>query len=269
MNAPAKPCSSSSEACVRRCRKATSRAKRRRSTRRSPRLRKDTRRRIRPRLPLRRRRLAPESQSRRRGPFRRRPRNSPRSSVQARLRRQGRPPLRSDRLHKPVRQANPGLEPRPFRTRRSDLPRQRREGASQPGAHTKRQLRLRAGQPRWGRRWLRQLDPSWLLQWPTSLLPHRGPAGQFPPWERQAARMRACPDWRRSTRRRRSDRTRPTMAPGSTLRPSSRPVAMNPGNGPTRPRWRRSSTVPVWRPDRKRRPSARSRRAPKSPSQND
>ena len=50
MNGLAKPCSSSSEACGRRCRKATSRARRPRLTQRSPRSRTDTGRRTRLRL---------------------------------------------------------------------------------------------------------------------------------------------------------------------------------------------------------------------------
>ena len=135
-----------------------------------------------------------------------------------------------------------------------------------PGARSKRQPRLPGGQPQRRRRWLRRLDPSWLLQWPTSLPSDRRPAGPLRPWERRAARMKVCPDWRRSTRPRRSDRTRPTTGPRSTRRPLSRAVTMNLGNGPKRPKWRRSSTAPAWRPDRRRRCSARSRQAPKSPS---
>ena len=115
-------------------------------------------------------------------------------------------------------------------------------------------------------RWLRRLDPSWLLQWPTSLPPDRRPAGPLRRWGRRTARMKVCPDWRRSTRPRRSDRTRPTTGTRSTRRPLSRAVTMNLGNGPKRPKWRRSSTAPAWRPDRRRRCSARLRRAPKSPS---
>ena len=233
-------------------------------TLRSPRLRTGTGSRTRLRLPLPPTRLEPESRSRRRGPLRRpSPLKSLRSSAPARPPRPCRALLRRDRLRKPARQ------PRPFRARRNDLRRHRREGASQPGAHTRLQRRLRGGQPQWGRQRLHQLDPSWLLQWPTSLPPRRGPSGPLRPWERRAARMKVCPDWRRSTRPRRSDRTRPTTAAGSTLRPSLRPVTMSPGNGPKRQKWRRSSTVPVWRPDRRRKSSARSRRGPKSPSRDD
>ena len=69
--------------------------------------------------------------------------------------------------------------------------------ASRWGARRKRQPRLRDGLPRGRRRRLRRLDPSWLLQWPTSPPPDRGPAGPLHPWGRRAARMRVCPEWRR------------------------------------------------------------------------
>ena len=196
------------------------------------------------------------------------PHNSLRSSAPARLRRPGRPLPRLERLRKPVRQANPGPQPCPFRARRSDLRRRHQEGPSQPEARSKRQPRSRGGRPQRRRRWLRRLDPSWLLQWPTSPPPYRGPDGPLHRWGRRTARMKVCPDWRRSTRPRRSDRTRPTTGTRPTLHPLSRAVAMNLGNGPTRPKWRRSSTAPAWLPDRRRRCSARLRQASKSPSRN-
>ena len=104
MSALAKRCSTSSEACVRRCRKATSPAKRMRSTPRSRRSRKDTDRRSRLRLPLRQRRPRPPSESRtqrlQRPLHRPLPQNSPLSSAPLRLRRRGLPYLQRDRLHK-------------------------------------------------------------------------------------------------------------------------------------------------------------------------
>ncbi len=199
MSAPARRCSTSSEACVRRCRKATSRAKRMRWTRRSRRLRKNTDRRSRLRLPFRRPRRRPrrwpESRTRRlRRPLRPLPQDSPLSSGPLRLRRRG---LRLDRLRKREPQANPEQHRRPFQARRSGLLRRRRNGARRRGTRRKRQLRWRGDPRRWGRRSLRPLDPSWLLQWPISLPPDRGPPGRLHPSRQKAARMRVCPEWRR------------------------------------------------------------------------
>ena len=203
MSALAKRCSTSSEACVRRCRKATSPARRMRSTPRSRRSRKDTDRSSRLRLPLRRprRRPRPERQSpmwRLRRPLHRPlPQNSPLSSAPLRLRRRALPPPGRGRPHKRGPQASPGPQTRPFQARRSDLRRPCRNVASRRGTRRKRQPRLRDGLPRGRRRRLRPLDPSWLLQWPTSPPPDRGPAGSLHPWGRRAARMRVCPGWRR------------------------------------------------------------------------
>ena len=202
MSALAKRCSTSSEACVRRCRKATSPAKRMRSTPRSRRSRKDTDRRSRLRLPLRQRRPRPPPESRtqrlQRPLHRPLPQNSPLSSAPLRLRRRGLPYLQRDRLHKRGPQANPAPQTRPFHARRRSGPRRpRRNVASRRGTRRKRQPRLRDGLPRGRRRRLRRLDPSWLLQWPTSPPPDRGPARPLHPWGRRAARMRVCPGWRR------------------------------------------------------------------------
>ena len=151
MTALARRCSSSSEACVRRCRKATSLARRRRSTQRSPRLRRDTGRRTRLRLSLRRRRrprLQPESQSRRRKARSAAPtptiRHCP-APQRACGARASRSPRR-DRLRKPVRQANPGPQPRPFRARRSDL-RRRHQERSQPAGSPQQAPTPVAGRP--------------------------------------------------------------------------------------------------------------------------
>ena len=233
MNVLAKPCSSSSEACGRRCRKATSLARRPRLTQRSPRLRRDMGAQD-PAPPLASPPPTPPVAGKpvaARDPLRR-PRNSLRSSAPARLRRPGRPLPRLERLRKPVRQAKPG----PFKAQRSGLRRRHQEGASQPKPRSKRQLRLRGDQPQRRRRWLRRLDPSWPLQWPTSPPPYRGPDGPLHRWGRRTAKTKVCPDWRRSTRPRRSDRTRPTTGTRPTLHPLSRAVAMNLGNGPKRPK---------------------------------
>ena len=168
----------------------------------------------------------------------------------------------ANRCAKPTRGRNQ------FKARRSGLRRRHQEGPSRPEPRSKRQPRLRGGRPQRRRRWLRRLDPSWLLQWPTSPPPYRGPDGPLHRWGRRTAKMKVCPDWRRSTRPRRSDRTRPTTGTRPTLHPLSRAVAMNLGNGPKRPKWRRSSTAPAWLPDRRRRCSARLRQASKSPSRN-
>jgi hypothetical protein len=194
-------CSNSSEVCVRLCRKATSRAKSARSTRRSLRSKTDTgrRSRLRPLLPRpwRRPRLEPESRARRRlrgRSHRPRPRNSLQSSARVRLRLLGRPPLRRDRLRNRERLGNQGPQRCPFRARRSGPARQRREGASQPGPRRKRQSYLWGGQPQRRRPGRRPLDPNWLRQWPTSPPLHRGPAE--PPLRsvRGAQRMRVCRD---------------------------------------------------------------------------
>jgi hypothetical protein len=203
MSALAKRCSTSLEACVRRCRRATSPAKRMRSTPRSRRSRRDTDRRSGLRLPLlrprRRPRPQPESRTRRlRGPLRRPlPQNSPRSSGHRRLRRPRPPHPRRDRLRKREPLDNPRPRTRLFRAGRSDLRRPRRNVASQAEARHKRQLRLRDDLPRERRPQLRPLGLSWLLQWPISPPPDRGPAGPLHPSRRRAARMRVCPEWRR------------------------------------------------------------------------
>jgi hypothetical protein len=201
MSALAKRCSTSSEACVHLCRRATSPAKRMRSTRRSRRLRKDTGRGSRLRLPLLRRRprLQLEGRTLRlRRPLRRPlPQSSPQSRGRLRPRRQGPLRLRLDRLHKRDAQAKPGPQTRPFQAQRSGLRRRRRNAVRHRRTHRNRRARPSGGRPRAPRRQLRPLDPSWLLQWPTSPPSDPGPAGRPHPAGRRAARMRVYPDWRR------------------------------------------------------------------------
>ena len=150
MNGLAKRCWSSSEACGRRCRKATSRARRPRLTRRSPRSRK---------ISVAGPGCAPRfadtdlacSQQASRAPRAApppRPRNSLPPSAPARPLRLGRPRPRRDRPPKTMRRANPGLQPCPFRARRSDLRRRHRDGDSQPGVRSRRRPRLREASPK-------------------------------------------------------------------------------------------------------------------------
>ena len=185
MAAPERRCSSSSGACVRRCRKATSRAKRRRLTQRSPRSRGDTGRNRALSLPLRRPRRrrpqprrqpesrAPRPPRRRRSPRRPRPLRPPPPSAPARLRRPRHQPHQLDRLPRRGRQAHPGRpRARLFRPPlRSDLSRPRKGGPSRLRARRrKRRPRLPASPPQSRRRpRLRRLDPSWLLRWAVRL----------------------------------------------------------------------------------------------------
>ena len=193
MNAPGRRCSISSEACVRHCRRATSPGKRRRSTRRSPRLREHTGRETLPQPPVRRRpkqpRQQPENRRLQTPPRRPRPRNSPPCSDRARLLRPLRQGVRRDRLLRRLRQHNPRLRrARPFsRLLRSDLSRLRRFGVSLQAGRKPQFCPAERRPPQLRRLRFRRLDPNWRLQWPI-----RRAAGRLlRSWPR-AARMKVC-----------------------------------------------------------------------------
>ncbi len=215
-------------------------------------------------------RLEPESRARRRRrPSPRPRRNSLRSSAPVRLRRPGRPLPRRARLRKRERQANPGPQPCPFRARRSDLRRRRKGGTRRPSSPPQAPT-LSAGRPAAAAPTAASPARSQLAAAMANQPSSASRAGRAaPPVGARGAEDEGLPgvaalDPAKAIRPSKTDDGDDVRGPANCREPQRRSRAMGRGAGSRG----RDSTAPAWRPDRRRRSSARSRRAPMSPSRN-